>query len=270
MGPSSRARSAQRRARLRRQSSEQWLERFGLEPTSRPAAAATSPDNTPGWRVRPLNAKAGAASASIPRANLRGDGGYACSPCRNGAGRTTPPKPAPYPLEASSIHPADLCGCCGSTGSRPNRVDRHLTQRVAVATTSWSTARSGCREGEHRNATGFWLATQLRDNGHTEADARHALAAYRASSRPSTPTATVTVHACGGSASVRQAYSHPPRDPWTATPSTRVRHVPRQVRTGRARARTGRPRPADRDVASLRAGATAGASRHPSPGRPSA
>lgn len=61
-----------------------------------------------------------------------------------------------------------------------------------------------------RNAQGFWLACQLRDNGYSIGDATEALIAFQ----QATPTGVHAYTAAEALESLRQAYGRSPRAPW--------------------------------------------------------
>jgi putative DNA primase/helicase len=66
-----------------------------------------------------------------------------------------------------------------------------------------------------RNIAGFWLATQLRDNGYHQDEAEGILSAYSARvSRNNSKGQPETYSKAEAVASLRQAYSRPAREPW--------------------------------------------------------
>ena len=68
--------------------------------------------------------------------------------------------------------------------------------------------RAGCGT---RNRVGFWLATQLRDNGHDQVAATNIMLRYQVAVTNLGEHAYSTAEALR---TVQSAYNHPPREPW--------------------------------------------------------
>ena len=173
----------------------------------------------PGWRVPTLNAKTGKKSWPWPGLDIRGDGGFAVvvgsntygpyeqlrdfepEPfdvlpkevrtflCNHGKGNLTQRRLITFPM--TSV-PADRVD--------PNRLIEKALARAPI---------------DGRNNSGFWLACQLRDNGFSIEEAEPAMRDY--GSRVASTNTKGKVEQYTESeitASLRQAYSQPARDPW--------------------------------------------------------
>ncbi|MCX6022657.1 MAG: hypothetical protein NTZ05_13190, partial [Chloroflexi bacterium] len=69
--------------------------------------------------------------------------------------------------------------------------------------------------GDGRNNTGFWLACQLRDNGHSQAEAEATVLAYAERMPPTNTKGELEPYTVADAlASVRSAYQQPAREPW--------------------------------------------------------
>lgn len=173
----------------------------------------------PGWPVATLNHKSKASLGQHwPGLDIRADGGYAVFAGRNKKGeyvwlRNGAP---PDPLD---ILPADLRDFLGllrapTTKANSNRVGNQRTSDHVELDLLINRA-LGMAQTEGRNNAGFWLATQIRDNGYSGSEANEALGRYvdfvhgtnvKGSSEPYTKAEAM--------ASVRQAYSRSARAPW--------------------------------------------------------
>jgi hypothetical protein len=195
----------------------------GIEPhRSTPSGGLHMDFVHPGWRVKTLNAKADRElGRRWPGLDIRADGGYVCFLGWTDRGEYRWLRdPAPYQLD---ILPTDLREYLGllrapraaspqpqTNGKIPavssnGRVDAERLIRQALEISS-----SG-----GRNNAGFWLAAQLRDNGHSSGEAAAAMRNYRSrcpnvntKGEPESYTEQEV------QATLREAYSRPAREPW--------------------------------------------------------
>jgi len=175
----------------------------------------------PGWHVPTLNAQISKNSWRWTGVDIRGDGGFAVLLGRNSNGpyeHLRELKPDPFealPEEVRKFlwdHSMKEQGISARTPlrqkrttDRGGRVDSELLIRRALDAAS--------RHG--RNKAGFWLACQLRDNGHDQREAEYALRRY-SSGVSSTNTRGVREPYTEREmlASLKQAYSRSPRPSW--------------------------------------------------------
>lgn len=175
----------------------------------------------PGFKVKTLNSKSKRdLGKKYPGLDIRGDGGYAVFCGRNRAGeyewlRPMEPDPidvlpkelarylglvpTPLPNDPLANAPVEDLGDAG-----PALCDRLLAKYISEV------GRLG------RNNAGFELACQLRDNGYTQREAEGVMREFVRYTPPvntkGLPEPYTDVEAL---ASCRQAYSAPPRAPWT-------------------------------------------------------
>lgn len=184
----------------------QAMQAYELAPSvETPSGGAHVYVEYPGHPVRTVNGKADHdLGRSMPNLDVRGDGGYAIFCGRNGAGDYRLIDPAALPLERL---PVELRPLLGLDAGSPPTPDKLLSWALAQATPGG------------RNAIGFKLACQLRDNGHDRATAEQTLAEYAARAGRD---GDHEYSAAEAAASVEQAYSHPAREPWSASTSRKV------------------------------------------------
>jgi hypothetical protein len=215
----------------------------------------------PGWHVATLNARSGKASWPWPGLDIRGDGGFAVLLGRNAKD--------PY-IQLRDLVPEPF-------DSLPEEVRKFLSDRTEAEDvqpnlrepTSRPTIRSkGGRRpdegslieralvmvpGSGRNNSGFWLACQLRDNGYSIGEAEAAMRDYW-SRVPSTNTKGKREPYAEGEimASLGQAYSRIPREPWAPRHPHPHHDSAAAAAPGRERGRRGKDEPLpdkDEDVA---------------------
>jgi predicted P-loop ATPase len=174
----------------------------------------------PGWHVPTLNSKTKKAlGEKWPGLDIRGDGGYAVFAGRNHVGeyrwlRHCQPDEI-YELDielrqmlglvepepTAPVRPVKPARSAGDTRVDTTVLVERAVQRIA---------------SDGRNNAGFWLATQLRDNGYTEGDARATMRSYVDRVPPTNTKGHREAYTISeANASVREAYSAPARDPWT-------------------------------------------------------
>lgn len=200
------------------------LKKYRLEPHVRTGSGgAHAYVKHPGWNVGNFASKTSKElSCTIPGLDLRGDGGYVVISGSNAKGRYQQLRPLePLPIEAVPPELRKLCHLDappreaqpvvavshrnGTQHPHGERVDPERLVNEALAGVA----------SEGRNARGFWLATQLRDNGYSEVESEGiVLNRYRprvgntntkGQAEPYTETEAL--------ASVHDAYKHPPREP---------------------------------------------------------
>jgi Bifunctional DNA primase/polymerase, N-terminal len=173
------------------------LERFGLEPHVRSGSGGAHVHvEHPGRHVPMLNGKSARdLGKRFPGLDLKGDGGYVIFCGRNKSGEYELLRDLGdlVPFEALPAELREYLGGQAHVAERPSE-DKLL---------AWALGIAGPRS---RNDTGFKLACQLRDNGYTEAGAEAVLRDY-AAGFDGTYTEAEAI------ASVRQAFSQPPREP---------------------------------------------------------
>ena len=154
---------------------QQTLQRVGLNPHVRSGSGGHHAYMThPGWRVPTLNSKTKRElGIRWPGLDIRADGGYAVCLGRNKRGPYLWLRdPLPDPL---TMLPLDLKTFLG-LAHPPVLLAAQACQRVAsdnsesAANILIERALKQVPAGG-RNNTGFWLACQLRDNGHSEGEA---------------------------------------------------------------------------------------------------
>jgi hypothetical protein len=161
----------------------QTLERLGLKAHRRSPSGGYHVDFVhPGWPVSTVNGKSARELGELwPGLDIRGDGGYVCFSGTTDRGQYEWLRdPEPYTLD---ILPADLRRFLGllhppaaqQNGGKPHaappagRVDTERLIRMALDRV--------CHGG--RNQAGFWLASQLRDNGYSFSEAEACMQSYR-------------------------------------------------------------------------------------------
>jgi putative DNA primase/helicase len=196
------------------------LETLNLKPHRRTPSGGFHADfEYPGWHVKTMNSKTDRElQARYPGLDIRGDGGYACIGGHTDRGEYVWLSDAePYPLEIlpeamreffGLMHPpaAAPAPTNGNSHAQSNgRVETERLIRMALE-------RAG---GDGRNNSGMWLACQLRDNDYSESEARASMRNYcgrvpgvntKGEREPYTEQEV--------SATLREVYSRPARDPW--------------------------------------------------------
>jgi uncharacterized protein (DUF927 family) len=167
----------------------------------------------PGFRVSTLNAKSkGELEQLYPGLDIRGDGGYVIAAGRNEVGEyqwLRKRDPDPF------INlPAELQDFLKPSNEEP-AVKRPKTSKGRVSAERL-VSKALQRAPTGRNDSGLWLAMQLRDNGYSQLEAEQVMRDY-VTRAPNTNTkghpAPYTEQEAF--ATLRQAYSRPPRQPWT-------------------------------------------------------
>lgn len=178
------------------------LERLALAPHVRTGSGGShcyAPH--PGYPVPTLNSKAKKELGRLwPGCDIRGDGGYAVFTGRNSKGAyewLAAPEAAPVDIAALDPQYRALVGLVPPGEQAPVTTDpsagfteqlkkwtRGLPQD-SRAEIGWLIDQALSRApADGRNNCGFWLATQLRDNGYSEADAGHAMSTYQSRCAP--------------------------------------------------------------------------------------
>jgi len=201
------------------------LQRLGLSPHRRTPSGGFHVDfKHPGWYVSTLNSKTDKElKKRWPGMDIRGDGGYACFTGHAGNGSYEWLRD-PAPDDFNSL-PADLREFLSSRKPSPAAVPEQRTNgngkphaqpaNGRVDTERLIRAALDRAGSEGRNNCELWLATQLRDNGYSYADAEGAMRNYRAR--------VPAVNAKGEREAYTEAetlatlegvYNRPAREPW--------------------------------------------------------
>jgi Bifunctional DNA primase/polymerase, N-terminal/D5 N terminal like len=214
----------------------QTLSNLGIEPhRSTPSGGYHADFIYPGWKVPTLNAKSKRElGARWPGLDVRGDGGYVIFSGRTDRGEYRWLRdPKPHKLD---ILPPDLRDFLGLLRApRPPAPQSNGKSHVMLA--------DGRVKAEHlirmaldrvgadgRNNVGLWLACQLRDNGYSLADAEAAMQNYRSrcpgtnSKAEEEPYTEKEVQA-----SLREAFSRPPRAPWNPSEQQQLKAKPKSA-----------------------------------------
>jgi AAA domain/Bifunctional DNA primase/polymerase, N-terminal len=174
----------------------------------------------PGGSVPTLNAKSAKCVWPWPGLDIRGDGGFAIAMGKNENGiyvqlRELVPDPwESLPLEVREFlqnhgkqekQPIPPNTSTNGHSNRGGQVDAELLIRRALDGVG----------SQGRNNMGFWLAGQLRDAGYSIGDAASSMQNYR-SRCPSTNTKGAMERYSEHEirASLKEAFSRPPREPW--------------------------------------------------------
>jgi putative DNA primase/helicase len=172
----------------------------------------------PGFKILTINSKAKEKLARIyPGMDIRGDGGYAIFTGTNNAGSyesLRPPDPVPFDSLPAELR--ELLTKVQEESERPNgtgKVAEPSNGRVPSERLLRQALERVATDG--RNNTGFGLAVQLRDNGYSETQAENVMLEYAARA----PSINIKGQfepylATEVRASLRQAYSRPPRERW--------------------------------------------------------
>jgi hypothetical protein len=214
----------------------EWLKRLGLDPHRKTPSAGYHADFVhPGWHIKTLNSKTNhELAARWPGLDIRADGGYACFFGRTNEGEYRWLRdPQPYQLDIlptsmrtffGLLKPEESPHTSGATIANPmrtsgngtngngkgaangHRADPEVLVRMALDRVS---------ENRGRNNSGFWLATQCRDNDFTQAETESLMRTFR-SSCPSTNTKGIreTYSEAEIEATVKQVFRKPARDAW--------------------------------------------------------
>ena len=207
------------------------MEGLNIKPHRRTPSGGFHADfEHPGGRVPTLSSKSKMdLGARWPGLDVRGDGGYAIVAGRTNRGEYKWLRaPAAHPVDAL---PADLREFLGAAHTSASPRLANATESLTVAGTSrpdslvsMALQRAGANG---RNNSGMWLACQLRDNGISESEAAGIMHNYaslvspingKGQRDPYTERET--------SATLRQAYSRPAREPWGSKALPRVLETP--------------------------------------------
>jgi hypothetical protein len=172
----------------------------------------------PGWHVPTYNVKSNRSMGHRWRGlDVRGDGGYAVFLGRNHSGaymwlHDSPPVAA----SALSIDLRRVTGLLCAPSAEHARRTFHCSRAGVSVSPDYLLRRAlSCAAADGRNNAGFWLACQLRDNGFSVGHACCVMEAF-AERVPRTNRAgkRAPYTKSEAAASLRQAFVHPPRDPW--------------------------------------------------------
>jgi uncharacterized protein (DUF927 family) len=146
-----------------------------------------------------------------PGLDIKGDGGYAVALGRNQSGRYQWMReidPDPAELVSPEVWQF-LRDCANPPVNGKRRGGPNVPSEILIKKALSQIPTAG------RNDAGFWLACQLRDNGYDIADARSVMAEY-GSLCPQTNAKGEREEYSDREmqATIDQAYSRPPRDPW--------------------------------------------------------
>jgi putative DNA primase/helicase len=188
----------------------------------------------PGFKVPTLTGKTKQEMGShYPGLDIRGDGGYAIfSGVNHNGAYEWLRQPDPDPFESL---PADLQAFIKRLSQPvPANLSKQTIPKAngrVPAERLISQALQEARTGG-RNNIGFWLAAQLRDNGYLENDAKQIMSEYsaRVSGRNAKGQSERYTEA-EALASVRQAYSRAPREPWTQTNTNLPKNGTHSIKT---------------------------------------
>jgi hypothetical protein len=204
-----------------------WLERWGLQPHVRTGSGGLHwIGKHPGWPVKTLNAVTFKKLAdAFPKLDIRGDGGYSIiSGFTVKGGYQWLRDPEPDPLDLLPQHVRRFFGL--EEPPRYNHSRPPANQNPGLPDEEWA-SRAGSAENLivgalsvasrcGRNNAGIWLACQLRDNGHTQAQAETIGADYvRRVAGSNTRGECEEYTEEEYRKSVGSAYSRPPRAPWS-------------------------------------------------------
>lgn len=172
----------------------------------------------PGFRVATVSGENKRELAKLyPGLDIRGDGGYAIFSGVNEAGEyewLRQPNPDSFeslPAELQDFLKQHGEHVCAKPGKQTIPRAKGRVSAVRLISDALQQAQAA-----GRNNAGFWLATQLRDNGYREDEAKRILLGYSARvSRNDSKGQAATYTKAEAVASVRQAYSRPAREPWT-------------------------------------------------------
>ena len=160
----------------------------------------------------------------LPGLDVRGDGGYAVFAGRNTNGRYESLRPMePDRWEGpliETILPLIRQGTPTASASKathsPPITSAELAERILKDALEMAHA------GQGRNAAGFWLACQIRDNGYSESEAAAALLRYSGMvGATNTKGQKESYTQSEALASVRQAYRTRSREPWSSRNASR-------------------------------------------------
>jgi hypothetical protein len=177
----------------------------------------------PGQPIRTVTGKAAEDfGRRFPGVDVRGEGGYAIFAGKNSQGaysqlRALMPDAfdvVPDELRTAVLQSHPSTGQCDSVrprGGGPTPSDRRLELVDPLLTGALRIA-----QADGRNNAGFWLAIQARDNGFAFDEAQLLLEGY-VERVPTTNTKGVpeSYTIAEANATLRQAYSVPPREPWS-------------------------------------------------------
>ena len=181
----------------------------------------------PSWATPTVNGKSKQQlGKQFPGLDFRGTGGYAVFDGKNESGaygwlRPMQPDPldsVPENLRAALglLHPPEetvpqkpAAANGRPTPSNPSEPRRVSTERLV--------SRALESSGTGRNDAGFWLASQLRDNGYGQSEAEAVLLDYQRRVPPANTKGQPEPYTRDEAlASVQEAYKRTPREPWTA------------------------------------------------------
>ena len=160
----------------------------------------------PGWSVQTVNGRSKQLlGEKYPGLDMRGDGGYAIFAGSNENGAYEWVRGMePDSLQLLSRELREFLGLIG-----PNE------NRSVAAANLVGRALELVKSGSGRNDAGFWLATQLRDNGYSESEAIESVTAYRLEVPALNGKGLIQPYTAEEAIeSVRQAFRRPQRAPW--------------------------------------------------------
>jgi predicted P-loop ATPase len=216
------------------------LEQLDLPPHRRTPSGGYHVDfRHPGWPVPTLNSKTKKElGARWPGLDIRADGGYVVFAGRNRRGEYCWLRDVD--AEDVDILPRDLRAFLGLLHPQVREAKTVTTNVSFVGRVDASRLIAAALDrarSEGRNNVGFWLATQLRDNGYHQNEAEGVMPEY-VGRVPETNTKghREPYTLAEALASVRQAFSVPAREPWEK-PILMLRSKSTEQRTGTERPR---------------------------------
>jgi putative DNA primase/helicase len=189
----------------------QTMRKLGIPPhRNAPADGAHGDFAQPGWRISSVNTKIKAELARRwPGMDIRAEKAYA-----NFTGRTERGQyewlrdPTAHPFELLPKNLQEFLGLPaspGNNGAAPVQVDPAVLVQMALARIP----------SLGRNSAGFWLSVQLRDNRFDQTTALEVLRGYRTLCPPVNRKGEAEPYTEAEMlASIAQAYSRSPREPW--------------------------------------------------------
>ena len=178
----------------------------------------------PGFKVATINGRSKEQlSRLFPGLDIRADGGYAVFTGSNSAGPYEWLRPPdPYPFESLRADLREFLTKGHQESDWPNGIAKSPKPSNGSAVSERLLRQALERVATHgRNNGGFALAVQLRDDGYSEIEAEQIMLEYAARA----PSINVKgqpepYSPAEARASLRQAYSRPPREPWSPPNST--------------------------------------------------
>jgi hypothetical protein len=201
------------------------MKRFGVQPHVKTGSGGYHHYlQHPGFHVPTLNGKTALELGKLyPGLDIRADGGYAVFFGHNLYGEYVHLRGLePDPCTEGDIERLQAIAALSSSGrgAKKNQIEPIGTARVGA---SRLVERALRLSGDGRNKAGFWLACQLRDNRYSEAEAATIMRQFRDGVGPTDQKDRDEPYTeSEAQASLEEAYSRPPREPWGKLPAIYV------------------------------------------------